>query len=144
MYAQIKSCVFLNGEKSDFFISVRGVRQGENLSPLLFSLFVNDIVDELTNHGCSPINFEDNLDYENGLDTIIKLLVLMYADDTIIVADSEENLQKALNALKSYCNKWKLDINCSKTKITIFSNRKATTSDFNFKYGNDSIEVVDW
>ena len=32
--AQVKSCVFLNGSKSEFFISARGVRQGENLSPL--------------------------------------------------------------------------------------------------------------
>merc|ERR1711891_137287 len=56
LYAQIKSCVFLNGEKSDFFISARGVRQGENLSPLLFSLFVNDIENEFLKLGCSYIN----------------------------------------------------------------------------------------
>ena len=33
LYAQIKSCVFLNGEKSEFFVSTRGVKQGENYSP---------------------------------------------------------------------------------------------------------------
>ena len=68
----------------------------------------------------------------------------MYADDTIILADSKENLQLALNALKLYCDTWKLEINCSKTKITIFSSRKANPSDFNFKYGNNTIEIVDW
>ena len=138
MYAQIKSCVFLNGEKSDFFISARGVRQGENLSPLLFSLFVNDIENEFLKHGCSYINIDAHWD------NFIRLLVLMYADDTIILADSKENLQLALNALKSYCDTWKLEINCTKTKITIFSSRKANTTDFNFKYGNNSIEIVDW
>ena len=30
LYAQVKSCVFLNGHNSGFFISARGVRQGEN------------------------------------------------------------------------------------------------------------------
>ena len=119
MYAQIKSCVFLNGEKSDFFISARGVRQGENLSPLLFSLFVNDIENEFLKHGCSYINIDAHWD------NFIRLLILMYADDTIILADSKENLQLALNALKLYCDTWKLEINCSKTKITIFSSRKA-------------------
>ena len=44
MYSGIKSCVtdrFNN--KSEYFVSNDGVRQGENLSPLLFSLFLNDI-----------------------------------------------------------------------------------------------------
>ena len=112
LYVQVKSCVFLNGKKSDFFISARGVRQGENLSPLLFSLFVNDIEEEFINSGCSYITLNDN-----QLDNLIRLLILMYADDTIILADSEANIQKALNALQMYCNKWKLEINCSKTKV---------------------------
>ena len=44
IYDNIKSCVLLNGSKTDFFISHIGVRQGgENLSPLLFNLFLNDI-----------------------------------------------------------------------------------------------------
>ena len=77
-------------------------------------------------------------------DNLIRLLVLMYADDTIILANSKENLQMALDALKLYCNTWKLEINCSKTKITIFSNRRANPTNFNFKYGNNIIEVVDW
>ena len=132
LYAQIKSCVFLNGEKSEFFVSTRGVRQGENLSPLLFSLFVNDIESEFLKRGCSYIN----------LDNFIRLMVLMYADDTIILADSAENLQLALNALKSYCDTWKLEINCSKTKILVFSNRKANPNDYNFKLGTRSIELV--
>ena len=133
LYAQIKSCVFLNGEKSEFFISTRGVRQGENLSPLLFSLFVNDIESEFLKLGCSYIN----------LDNFIRLMVLMYADDTIILADSAENLQIALNALKSYCDTWKLEINCTKTKILVFSNRKANPNDYNFNLGINNIELVD-
>ena len=137
LYAQVKSCVFLNGNRSDFFISARGVRQGENLSPLLFSLFVNDIEKEFTKLGCSHIKIDDNWD------NFIKLLILMYADDTIILADSEVNLQLALNALKSYCETWKLEINCSKTKITIFSRSKINHDNFDFKYGNQTIETVD-
>ena len=119
MYAQVKSCVFLNGKKSDFFISARGVRQGENLSPLLFSLFVNDIEDELIRMGGKRMQLNDEL-----LDNFLKLLVLMYADDTIILADSEENLQLALDDLNNYCKTWQLEINCLKTKIAIFSRNK--------------------
>ena len=38
MYKGIKSCVSYNGEQSSFFSSSRGVRQGENLSPVFICL----------------------------------------------------------------------------------------------------------
>ena len=99
LYSQVKSCVFLNGKKSDYFISARGVRQGENLSPLLFSLFVNDIEEEFISNGCRYIELDDEQLY-----TFIRLLNLMYADETIILADSESNMQTALKAHQVYCN----------------------------------------
>ena len=43
MYANVKSYVSNDGIMSDFFSSGVGVRQGENLSPILFALFVNDL-----------------------------------------------------------------------------------------------------
>ena len=110
------------------------MRQGENLSPLLFSLFVNDIEEEFISSGCSYITLNDN-----QLDNLIRLLILMYADDTIILADSEANMQKALNALQMYCNKWKLEINCSKTKVSIFSRVKSTPDEYNFLYDGNKI-----
>jgi len=39
MYNDIKSCIAVNGEFSDFFQSCRGVKQGENVSPIWFSIF---------------------------------------------------------------------------------------------------------
>ena len=137
LYERVKSCVFLNGKKSDFFISARGVRQGENLSPLLFSLFVNDIEEEFISKGCKYIELNDE-----KLDNFIRLLIIMYADDTIILADSEANMQAALKALQLYCDKWKLEINCSKTKITIFSRGKIRPDKYNFVYDNRKIEIV--
>ncbi len=43
MYSRAKSCVKVNNTLSKFFTSQAGVRQGENLSPVLFSLFLNDL-----------------------------------------------------------------------------------------------------
>ena len=39
IYQGIKSCISFNGNQSSFFPCLRGVRQGENLSPVLFALF---------------------------------------------------------------------------------------------------------
>ena len=67
--------------------------------------------------------------------------MLLYADDTIILAENERDLQAALDSVQEYCTKFKLIVNINKTKIIIFSRgkvRRFTT----FKYGCDIIEVV--
>ena len=44
---------------------------------------------------------------------------LLYADDTIVLAERPEDLQRALDILKIYCEFWGLDINVRKTKVMI-------------------------
>ena len=92
MYKNIKSCVFSGGQQSEYFGSHVGVRQGENLSPLLFSLYVNDLEAFLLENGNSFVTF--NMDV---CERYLKLLVLMYADDTVIFANSADELQRALS-----------------------------------------------
>ena len=137
MYDNIKSCVSVNGELSEYFLTLNGVRQGENLSPFLFALFINDIEESLIQYGCDPIKILDS-----NQQTFLKLLIILYADDTVLFANSKENLQKCLNGLKHYCDKWKLEINASKTKIIIFSKGKPQLQNHNFKIGDEIIEVV--
>ena len=43
MYEKAKSCVKVDDECSDYFQCGSGVRQGENLSPLLFAIYLNDL-----------------------------------------------------------------------------------------------------
>ena len=44
MYDMAKSCVRQNNLMSEYFLCNIGVRQGDNLSPLLFALFINDFL----------------------------------------------------------------------------------------------------
>ena len=108
------------GKLSDFFVSNVGVRQGGNLSPLLFCIYVDDLENYLSTNGSVPLEVDKMFNTEN----VLKLLVLLYADDTQILADSPENLQISLHNLSLYCEKWHLTVNETKTKIMIFSKRK--------------------
>jgi hypothetical protein len=48
----------------------------------------------------------------------------LYADDTILLAESREDLQLLLNTFSEYCLEWKLKINVNKTKALIFSKER--------------------
>ena len=55
----------------------------------------------------------------------LHLYTLLYADDTIIMAESEQHLQTALDAVFSFCKLWYLELNISKTKVIIFFERQS-------------------
>ena len=145
MYKQAKSCVISDSKKSDVFDCNIGVRQGENLSPILFALFLNDfnefICEKFQGIDILPRKIDSALD-ENGFDVYFKLFTLLYADDTIVLAQSESELQLALDALSQYCKKWFLHVNTSKTKVVVFSRGKIRKIPI-FKFQNDIVEVVD-
>ena len=81
-------------------------------------------------------------DVENELETFMKLYVLLYADDIVVLAESANELQLALNKLNEYCQKWSLSVNVTKTKIVIFSRGKVRKYP-RFTLGCNEIEVKD-
>ena len=83
---------------------------------------------------------KDRLD--ESLLKYLKLYVLLYADDTVLVAESAEVLQKSITLMKNYCDLWRLNINVSKTKITIFSRGKKRNTP-KFQFGEIQLEVTD-
>ncbi len=132
MYANNKSCVKCNGAISEFFQCNIGVRQGECISPVLFNLYINDIEQYFRDRGHEGMDFE-----------IFRQSLLLYADDTIIMAKSPERLQLALDILHDYCNKMKLTVNTEKTKVMkIVRYRRNTEPPLICKYNDIELEEV--
>ena len=105
MYDKISLQVKIGSQLTPAFMSQLGVRQGDNISPTLFNIFINDLPHHQLNH-CSPAKYHD-----------ISVYCLLYADDLIILSENKEGMQKALSKLSSYCKSWKLKINMNKSKI---------------------------
>ena len=127
MYQKARSCIKLpDGTMSRFFLSNIGLRQGENLSPVLFSIFLNDLKDFLLLN-VHDLSLPKNMAQDYCIDKIdmyMKLFLLLYADDTAILTENEKDMKLAINMLEHYCNIWGLKINVSKTKIIVFSRGK--------------------
>ena len=138
LYVNAKSCVKLNGKISEYFSCCKGVRQGENLSPVLFAIYLNDFHSFLNDRCLGLRDLCSVVDEE--LDIYLKLYVLLYADDTIILAESASDLQTALSSLNEYCTQWDLKVNISKTNVVIFSRGKVTKYP-TFKIGENVVEV---
>ena len=107
MYTELQAAVKL---LTLYFSSLVGVRQACNLSPMLFNLFVNDTFDPFDNVKCDPVKLQTKL-----------IHCLMYADDLLILSETENGLTKSLERLSNYAKKWKLKISAKKTKIIVFN-----------------------
>ena len=56
---------------------------------------------------------------DNNLVAYLKLFVLLYADDTVIISESADDLQNAIDLYEQYCDQWKLTVNTCKAKILV-------------------------
>ena len=68
---------------------------------------------------------------------------MLYADDTIIMAENPYQLQLALNSLNDYCTTWKLKINISKSKIIRFTKRRTPNFRYEWKLNGEIVELVE-
>ncbi|MEW8484143.1 MAG: reverse transcriptase domain-containing protein [Candidatus Thiodiazotropha sp.] len=106
MYSDLCTCVKVSeNEYTKSFRCNIGTRQGCKLSPVLFSIFINDLIERLR---ASNIN---GIQVSNGVEDI---LALLYADDIANVSDSVRNLQAQINVLSQFCIDTGMVINLSK------------------------------
>ena len=138
MYDNIKSRVSTCEGASAFFPCETGVRQGENLSPLLFSIYLNDLRTYLDAHNAPAVECET---HDENIYIYIKLFILLFADDAVLFGLSKEDLQTTLNLFEKYCIEWKLTVNIQKTKVLVFSGGRLSKN-LKFFFNNEEIEIV--
>ncbi len=66
----------------------------------------------------------------------------MYADDTVLLAESAAGLQTIINQLDNYTTEWGLTINVAKTKVLVFRKSWQLRKEEKWFYKGTEIEIV--
>ena len=133
MYMSLQSCVNTSVGITDFFYCTIGTRQGCMLSPILFSLFINDLVSYTNKVGCEGIYVDEEAQNLN---------ILMYADDIADGSDMPIHTQRQINQLQLFCSHWGLGVNLDKTQIIVFRRGGPLKNYEKWFLDNRRIEVV--
>lgn len=86
----------------------QGIRQGDSLSPLLFNLIMNEIIEEIKNLKGYSLGDEN-------------ITCVCYADDAALVAEDEDSLQRLLYKFCCVARKFGLTLSTKKTKTLTIS-----------------------
>ena len=106
LYRKTYFKVKCDGMLSTPILDQLGVNQGGNASPTLFRTYLTDLCDYLEKHVGLCIS-----------ETI--MAHLLWADDLVLISDSEPGLQKQLDGLSKFCSKNLMIVNELKTKVLV-------------------------
>ena len=113
LYNNLSCTVRVNNFETDWFNVTQGVKQGCVISPTLFSIYVNNLAEELDSLNCGV-----------SLQEALNISVLLYADDIAILSETEAGMQTMLNKLDDWCRKWRITVNETKTKVLHFKQKQ--------------------
>ena len=96
LYENVNCAIRINDHLTPFIDVHQGVKLDCKLSPTLFSLYVNDLAQEIK-------SLTIGVDIDE-----VQLSILLYADDVALIAPDADSLQIMLNKLSEWCCKWRL------------------------------------
>ena len=106
-----------------------GLKQGCPLSPMLFNMYIDDIVNIFSDK-CDPVTLQGK-----------RMSHFLYADDLIILSTSENGLQTGLDSLHDFAFKKHLSVSIDKSKTMIF-NKTGKLIKRAFNIGGEYLESV--
>lgn len=115
LYGKVSNQAVAGGAVSASYELALGLKQGCVLSPLLFNVFIDDLIVEVKalKLGVSVGN--------------VHVSLLLFADDIVLLAESEADLQRSLAAVESWCRRWRLELNASKSEVMVVNGALAGT-----------------
>ena len=88
---------------TELFSCNKEIRQGDGLSPVLFSLFMNALPKYFKENKCPGVMLGNQ-----------SLNCLVYADNLLVISPSPEGFQQFLDVIHKHAQEWKLKVNTKK------------------------------
>ena len=136
-YKEGRACVRSTNGNSDWFAVRVGLRQGCVMSPWLFNIYMDGVVREVKNwvmHRGLPMIGEDGREWQ--------INQILFADDTALVAVTEERLQMLVEAFNTVCKRRGLKVNVGKSKV-MMCDRDGSQRSLNVTMEGERLEQVD-
>ena len=111
MYECVKVRIRAGDTLTDFINCTTGVKQGDVCSPILFSLFINEVTREVINSGRHGATFVNDF---------LEIFILLLADDILLMSETVIGLQTQLNSLHRAAASLQLNVDMSKSNIIVF------------------------
>ena len=111
MYENVKARIRCGAKFTDCINCTRGVKQGDVCSPVLFSLFINELTLDIINNGRHGVSLSSDF---------VQLVILLFADDMILLSETVIGLQTQINSLFSAASSLQLKVNLNKSNIVLF------------------------
>ncbi len=98
------------------------------MSPWLLNIFMDGCMREMK---CKVVHKGAKLRLNEEVWSVVTCL---FADDTVLLAESEGDLQREVNEFFSVCKRRKLKVNAGKSKMMVFERREEEVINFNTAY----------
>ncbi len=99
IYQNSYCSININNMLMDWFNTKAGVKQCDSLSLTMSGIFINNIVEDV-----KSVHTGIDIDCHNTC-------ILLYADDIVLLSDTEEELRKRFDKVYQWSLKWKIKFN---------------------------------
>ena len=117
LYTCVKAQVLCSGSLSRKFDILQGTGQGRIPAPSMYKVYINGLLNELTEHSCAL-----------SLDSI-SLTSPSFADDISLLLIYPTLLSSLMNLYQAYSIKWQYEFNHVKSGIVTFGESKRVHSE---------------
>ena len=133
IYNKVTAVIRYGNELSNEINCPLGVRQGCQLSPLLFTLLISELAQGIARDGMHGYQFNPGF---------IEIFTLLFADDIALTATTPRGLQNQIDLLKRGAERLGLVVNLDKTKVMVFRKGGYLGRLEKWFFGEERIEVV--